>query len=583
MVIPPVRIHDEIDLDSHEYVFKVRGTAVARGSIMAGHHLAMDPGDAVGSLPGIPTTEPAFGLPATWIPESQHAEAEALGYTVVDGESVIVTHLTETIRKHAAQLLTRQDVRQLLDQLKEINEAVVTEVVPDVLSLGEIQRVLQALLSEGVSIRDLGAIVEAVGDKARVTRDPSLLAEYARQALGPRDHRAAPRPDTDAARDHARPGDRAGARDFDHPDERRRVPGDGADPRTGCARRRAQPVRARRGARRRPARAALLGPRPAPPPAAGRGGCTAPARLFLQRSRPRHQRRNHRSRHRMSPQSQTPSQTNGHHTELRGVRTYRGRKLEDLIPQIREELGPDAIILRQREGLIGGVGGFFAQKCVEVDAQAPQPRVDIYDEHDVDQSLLDEIEDPYADPVPEVTLELPALESGEIAYEPIEPAEAVRPETPNLIETFYVPTGGIDGTIDELPDEFGEPDFSEQPTGYERHAAELPVLPAQPDEPVGPSFVERLQEAAGLIADAPAPVAAQPAPVAVEPEPVAVEPEPLAVEPQPEPFMLAEPVLTPEPAPVMIEPEPFIAPEPAPVAVEPEPARWPLRLSRPRS
>ena len=184
MVIPPVRIHDEVDLDSHEYVVKVRGTVVARGSIMAGHHLAMDPGDAVGTLPGIPTTEPAFGLPAIWIPESQHAEGEALGYTVVDGESVIVTHLTETIRNHAAQLLTRQDVRQLLDQLKEINEAVVTEVVPDVLSLGEIQRVLQSLLSEGVSIRDLGAIVESVGDKARITRDPNLLAEYARQALG---------------------------------------------------------------------------------------------------------------------------------------------------------------------------------------------------------------------------------------------------------------------------------------------------------------------------------------------------------------------------------------------------------------
>ncbi|HTU84967.1 MAG TPA: flagellar biosynthesis protein FlhA [Solirubrobacteraceae bacterium] len=184
MVIPPVRIHDEVDLDSHEYVVKVRGTVVARGTIMAGHHLAMDPGDAVGSVAGIPTTEPAFGLPAIWIPEAQHAEAEALGYTVVDGESVIVTHLTETIRSHAAQLLTRQDVRQLLDQLKEINEAVVTEVVPEVLSLGEIQRVLQSLLAEGVSIRDLGAIVESVGDKARVTRDPGLLAEYARQALG---------------------------------------------------------------------------------------------------------------------------------------------------------------------------------------------------------------------------------------------------------------------------------------------------------------------------------------------------------------------------------------------------------------
>ncbi len=184
MVIPPVRIHDEIDLDSHEYVFKVRGSEVARGRIMAGHQLAMDPGDVGGALSGIPTTEPAFGLPAIWIPDSQHSEAEALGYTVVDGESVIVTHLTETIRGHAAELLTRQDVRQLLDQLKETNEAVVNEVVPDVLSLGEIQRVLQSLLSEGISIRDLGAIVEAVGDKARLTRDPSLLAEYARQALG---------------------------------------------------------------------------------------------------------------------------------------------------------------------------------------------------------------------------------------------------------------------------------------------------------------------------------------------------------------------------------------------------------------
>ena len=118
------------------------------------------------------------------------AEAEALGWTVVDAESVVVTHLTETIRAHAAELLTRQETRQLLDQLKEVNAAVVDEVVPDVLSLGEIQRVLQALLREGVSIRDLGAIVEAIGDKARLTRDPAMLAEYARQALGPHDRRA---------------------------------------------------------------------------------------------------------------------------------------------------------------------------------------------------------------------------------------------------------------------------------------------------------------------------------------------------------------------------------------------------------
>jgi flagellar biosynthesis protein FlhA len=184
MVIPPVRIHDEVGLDSHEYVVKVRGSEVARGRTMAGHQLAMDPGDAVGQLPGVSTTEPAFGLPATWIPDSSRAEAEALGYTVVDSESVIVTHLTESIRGEASELLTRQETRQLLDQLKESNAAVVEEVVPDVLSLGEIQRVLQSLLREGVSIRDLGVIVEAIGDKARLTRDPALLAEYARQALG---------------------------------------------------------------------------------------------------------------------------------------------------------------------------------------------------------------------------------------------------------------------------------------------------------------------------------------------------------------------------------------------------------------
>jgi flagellar biosynthesis protein FlhA len=184
LVIPPVRIHDELGLESHEYVVKVRGSEVTRGRIMPGHLLAMDPGDASGKLQGVPTREPAFGLEAVWIQESARGEAEALGYTVVDPESMIVTHLTETIRGHAAELLTRQDVRALLDKLKETNAAVVEEVVPDALSLGEIQRVLQSLLLEGVPIRDLGTIVEAIGDKARTTRDTSLLSEYARQALG---------------------------------------------------------------------------------------------------------------------------------------------------------------------------------------------------------------------------------------------------------------------------------------------------------------------------------------------------------------------------------------------------------------
>ena len=184
VVIPPVRIHDELGMESHEYVVKIRGSEVTRGRIMPGHLLAMDPGDAAGTLHGIPTREPAFGLEAMWVHESARAEAESLGYTVVDPESVIVTHLTETIRSHAAELLSRQDVRTLLDRLKETNAAVVEEVVPEMLSLGEIQRVLQSLLLEGVAIRDLGTIVEAIGDKARTTRDTSLLSEYARQALG---------------------------------------------------------------------------------------------------------------------------------------------------------------------------------------------------------------------------------------------------------------------------------------------------------------------------------------------------------------------------------------------------------------
>jgi flagellar biosynthesis protein FlhA len=183
-IIPSVRIHDEVGLQSHEYIVKVRGTEVARGHIMAGHQLALDPGDAVGQLDGIPTTDPAYGMAAVWITDAARAEAEALGYTVVDAESVVVTHLTETIRRHVADLLTRQDVRTLLDTLKDHNAAVVDEVVPDLLSVGELQRVLQALLREGVSIRDLGAVVEAAGDRARITRDPDLLAEYARQALG---------------------------------------------------------------------------------------------------------------------------------------------------------------------------------------------------------------------------------------------------------------------------------------------------------------------------------------------------------------------------------------------------------------
>jgi flagellar biosynthesis protein FlhA len=161
----------------------VRGVEVARGRVIPGHRLAMDPGDATPGVSGIPTTEPAFGLPAVWIDENHRGEAEALGYTVVDAESMIVTHLTETIRRHVDELLTRQETKKLLDALKEQNAAVVEEVVPDKLGVGEVQRVLQHLLRENVSIRDLGTILEAIGDRAASTHDPAILAEYARQAL----------------------------------------------------------------------------------------------------------------------------------------------------------------------------------------------------------------------------------------------------------------------------------------------------------------------------------------------------------------------------------------------------------------
>jgi flagellar biosynthesis protein FlhA len=184
LVIAPVRIHDDAALESHEYVLKVRGSEVARSKLLPGHSLAMNPGDAIEGLAGIPTVEPAFGLPAVWIDGRTQSEAEALGYTVVDGESVIVTHLTETIRRHADELLTRQETRKLLDELRERNAAAVDEIVPDKLTVGEIQRALQLLLREGVSIRDLGTILEAIGDRAALTRDPAQLAEAARQALG---------------------------------------------------------------------------------------------------------------------------------------------------------------------------------------------------------------------------------------------------------------------------------------------------------------------------------------------------------------------------------------------------------------
>ncbi len=185
VVIPAVRIHDELGMESHEYVLKVRGSEVTRGRIMPGHLLAMDPRRRGGRLQGIPTTEPAFGLPATWVHESARAEAETLGYTVVDAESMIVTHLTETIRDHAAELLTRQDVKALLGAAQgDQRGGRRGGRARAALARRDPARAAVAAESEGIPIRDLGTIVEAIGDKARITRDTSLLSEYARQALG---------------------------------------------------------------------------------------------------------------------------------------------------------------------------------------------------------------------------------------------------------------------------------------------------------------------------------------------------------------------------------------------------------------
>jgi flagellar biosynthesis protein FlhA len=183
MVLAPIRIRDNVQLASHEYAFKLKGAQIVIGSLLPGCWLAMNPGDAEPGLEGTPTTEPAFGLPALWIPAAVKERAESMGYTVVDPASIIVTHLTETIRQHASDLLTRQDVRGLLDALKERYPAAVDELVPEVLTLGEVHRVLQSLLVEGVGIRDLATVVETLADKGRITKDVGLLADYCRQSL----------------------------------------------------------------------------------------------------------------------------------------------------------------------------------------------------------------------------------------------------------------------------------------------------------------------------------------------------------------------------------------------------------------
>ena len=182
-VVPIIRLRDNIQLNPNQYIIKIKGVQVADGEILFDHYMAMNPGYVEEEITGIPTVEPSFHLPATWITEGQRERAESLGYTVVDPPSIIATHLTEVIRQHIAELLTRQDTQNLIDNLKESNPSVVEELTPKLLGLGEIQKVLQNLLEEGVSIRDLLTIFETLADYAATTRDTDVLTEYVRQAL----------------------------------------------------------------------------------------------------------------------------------------------------------------------------------------------------------------------------------------------------------------------------------------------------------------------------------------------------------------------------------------------------------------
>lgn len=182
-VVPIIRLRDNIQLNPNQYVIKIKGVQVSEGEILFDHYMAMNPGFVEEEITGIPTVEPSFHLPAIWITESQRERAESLGYTVVDPPSIIATHLTEVIRSNIAELLTRQDVSNLINNVKEKNQALIDELVPKLMSIGEIQKVLQNLLSEGISIRDLVTIFETLADHASVTRDTDVLTEYARQSL----------------------------------------------------------------------------------------------------------------------------------------------------------------------------------------------------------------------------------------------------------------------------------------------------------------------------------------------------------------------------------------------------------------
>ncbi len=184
MIVPIIRLRDNIQLAPNEYQIKIKGVEVARGELMLDNYMAMNPGLVEEEIDGIKTTEPAFGLPAIWITEQQRDRAEMLGYTVVDSPSIIATHLTEIIKKHAHELTGRQEVQVLLDNVKQNYPVIIEELIPKLMTVGEVQKVLANLLKEGVSIRDMVTILETLADYSPVTHDTDMLTEYVRQALG---------------------------------------------------------------------------------------------------------------------------------------------------------------------------------------------------------------------------------------------------------------------------------------------------------------------------------------------------------------------------------------------------------------
>ena len=185
LLIPPIKLRDNLQIGANEYRFLLKGNSVASGSLMPGYSLAMNATNSRVTLKGVPTTEPVFQLPATWITEVERKTAEIAGYTVVDASSVLITHLTEVVKHQSHEILSRQDVQQLLDHLKTTHPTVVNELIPAQLNVGQVQRILQNLLAEGISIRNLASILEKVSDFAGVTKNPDELSEHARRALGP--------------------------------------------------------------------------------------------------------------------------------------------------------------------------------------------------------------------------------------------------------------------------------------------------------------------------------------------------------------------------------------------------------------